>query len=54
MEAYFSDFINDEDSSQLKSYVGVSKERLKETVVIIWFTKVKDCKYLDNLNKLVL
>tara|TARA_X000000950_G_scaffold288388_1_gene404902 strand:- start:46494 stop:47489 length:996 start_codon:yes stop_codon:yes gene_type:complete len=52
---FFSEFINDEDSSQLKSYVGVSEEQLRETGCYhMVFTKVKDCKYLDNLNKLVL
>ncbi len=50
---FFSEFIHDKDSSQMKSYVGISEEQLEETGCYhIVFSKVKDCKFVNNLNKL--
>ncbi len=51
---YFSDFIPDLQSTQLKSYVGISKKQLQETGCYhIIYSKVKDCAFVNNLNKLV-
>tara|TARA_B100000989_G_scaffold298377_1_gene287388 strand:+ start:692 stop:1687 length:996 start_codon:yes stop_codon:yes gene_type:complete len=51
---YFSQFIPDVESTQKKSYVGISYDELKETGCYhMIFSKVKDCKFLNKLNKFI-